>query len=224
MKKINKIKVLVADDHDIYLDGLMALLRAYPEIEVVGSAKDGKQLMQMAEKHKPDVILTDLRMPVVDGITAIRLITISSRPVPMLALSNYDDDSHITEAMEAGAKGYIIKNSQKGEIIDAIRTVHGGYDHFSPATSLTLNMALSKSRVSPGRIAVHDMYSPREKEIIRMICQQRSNREIAERLFMGQRTIEGKRKRIMEKMGVDNSVGVALYAVKNGLFNIEELR
>lgn len=224
MKQKNKIKVLVADDHDIYLDGLTALLCTYPEIELVGSAKDGKELMEMADRYKPDVILTDLRMPVVDGITAIRLISISPRPVPMVALSNYDDDGHITEAMEAGAKGYIIKNSQKGEIIDAIRTVYSGHDHYSPATSLKLKISLSKSKLSPGRIAVNDLYSPREKEIIRMICQQRSNREIGERLFMGKRTVEGKRKKIMEKMGVDNSVGVALYAVKNGLFNIEELR
>ncbi len=224
MKKLRKIKVLVADDHDIYLDGLTALLCTYPEIELVGSARDGKELMEMARKCKPDVILTDLRMPVVDGITAIRLIGISSRPVPMLALSNYDDDSHITDAMEAGAKGYIIKNSQKGEIIDAIRTVYSGRDHYSPATSLKLMTALSKSNISSARIAVHEMFSPREKEIIRMICQQRSNREIAERLFMGKRTVEGKRKRIMEKMGVDNSVGVALYAVKHGLFNLADLR
>ncbi len=224
MKKNKKIKVIIADDHDLILDGLTLLLGKYPDIQLMDAAKDGKQLMELVKKHRPDVVVTDIRMPVVDGITVIRILSAEEEPIPVIVISTYDDENLIVEAMEAGARGYIIKNAQRGEIIEAIRVVYAGYDHYSPGTSRQLKVALAKSKFNPHKIAAQNLFTAREKEIIRMICQEKESKEIAENLFMSQRTVEGVRTKIKEKMHVTSTIGLILYAVKNGLFNLDDLR
>ncbi|NCI46319.1 response regulator transcription factor [Sediminibacterium soli] len=220
MSEEKKIRLLIADDHDVYRDGLQLLLSKDPGIVVVDEAANGKELLEKILVTKPDIVLTDLRMPVMDGVEAIASIVQLFPMVRTIALSTFDSEHLIVEALEAGALGYIIKNAQKGEIIDAVRTVYEGHPYYCKSTSVRLVKMISNSHFNPYKIKEQNLFSDKDKEIIRMICEEKSNREIAEVLFMSPRTLEGIRARILEKMKVKTAAGIAIYAIKNSLYRL----
>ena len=220
MMEDNQIRVLIADDHDVYRDGLQLLLSREPEILVVGEAENGKKLLELLVRTKPHVVLTDLRMPVMDGVTAIGLINRDHPAVRSIALSTFDSEHLIVEALEAGALGYIIKNAQKGEIIDAIKTIYAGHPYYCKSTSARLVKMISTSNFNPYTIKEHLQFTEKDKEIIKLICEDKSNKEIGETLFMSTRTVEGLRSKILDKMKVKTAAGIAIYAIKNALYRI----
>jgi DNA-binding NarL/FixJ family response regulator len=210
-----KIRVIIADDHDIYRDGLKLLLNS-DEIEVVAEASNGIQLLDEARKHKPDVVLTDLMMPVSTGIEAIKELK-KENFERIIALSFFDSDTLIVEALESGAMGYLHKNVQKEEIVEAIKDVYNFRSYYSKATDMRLARSIIKSRYNPYLNKSVPFFTLQEIEIIRLICQEKSSPEIGKILNMGTRTVEGHRAKIVQKMNVRTPVGIAIYAIKNKL-------
>lgn len=216
------IRVAIADDHHIFRDGLAFLLNKEPLVELVGEAPDGRRLVQIVRDLNPDIILTDLRMPEMDGIAAIKSIIGKNKDAKIIALSTFDSDTMVIEALEAGAMGYIVKNADRGEIMEAIRMVYTGSPYYCKTTSNRLIRLIAKSEFNPYKKTGVKLFSDKEKEVIRMICEEKTSKEIAEKLFLSVRTVEGQRVKILEKMNVKTTAGIAIYAIKNGLYFMED--
>lgn len=216
------IRLIIADDHDIYLDGLRLLFSREPAIELVAEAVNGKQLIELSREYDPDVVITDLNMPVLDGIMAIREIVAAPEAPRVIALSTYDQEKRIVQALEAGALGYVIKNAQKGEIIEAVKMVYDGRPYYCLSTSAQLVKMIAKSSYNPYSISQASLFTPQEKQVITLICLERSSKEISATLFMSPRTVDSFRSRILAKMKVHTPAGIAIYAIKNGLFILED--
>jgi DNA-binding NarL/FixJ family response regulator len=211
------IRLIIADDHEIFRDGFKLMLSKFPEIMLVGEAANGRELLELTEKLNPDVILTDIKMPVMDGIEATKKIVELYPEKGIIGLSMYDDDELIIEMLEAGAKGYLIKNAGKDQIIEAIKTVYNDEPYYCRTTSNKLTQMIAKSRFNPYKKTAKAEFSEREKEIIACICDEMTNKEIGDNLFISVRTVEGHRLKILEKMNVKNTVGLVVYAIKNGI-------
>lgn len=219
MQTTADIKLVIADDHEIFRDGFKLMLSKFPEIILVGEAGNGRELLELIEKENPDVILTDIKMPVMDGIEAAKKIVELYPDKGIIGLSMYDDDELIIEMLEAGAKGYLIKNAGKDQIIEAIKTVYNDEPYYCRTTSSKLTQMIAKSRFNPYKKTEKAEFSEREKEIIACICDEMTNKEIGDKLFISVRTVEGHRLKILEKMNVKNTVGLVVYAIKNGIVN-----
>ena len=217
MPTVADIKLIIADDHEIFRDGFKLMLSKFPEIKLVGEAANGRELLELIEKENPDVILTDIKMPVMDGIEATKKIAALYPDKGVIGLSMYDDDELIIEMLEAGAKGYLIKNAGKDQIIEAIKTVYNDEPYYCRTTSNKLTQMIAKSRFNPYKKTEKAEFSEREKEIIDCICDEMTNKEIGDKLFISVRTVEGHRLKILEKMNVKNTVGLVVYAIKNGI-------
>jgi DNA-binding NarL/FixJ family response regulator len=217
MPTVADIKLVIADDHEIFRDGFKLMLSKFPEIVLVGEAANGRELLELIEKENPDVILTDIKMPVMDGIEATKKIVELYPDKGIIGLSMYDDDELIIEMLEAGAKGYLIKNAGKEQIIEAIKTVYNDEPYYCRTTSNKLTQMIAKSRFNPYKKTTKAEFSEREKEIIGCICDEMTNKEIGDKLFISVRTVEGHRLKILEKMNVKNTVGLVVYAIKNGI-------
>jgi DNA-binding NarL/FixJ family response regulator len=216
----NTIKVIIADDHDLYRDGLRMLLEKDKDIEVIGEAANGKQLVELVKQNPPDVVLTDLIMPGVDGVAAIKEI-FKTGFTRIITLSTFDSEHLIVEALEAGALGYILKNAQKGEIIEAIKTINDFRPYYCRSTSSRMARLVGQSKFNPYTKEKLDLFSEKEKEIIRLVCEEKSSEEIGKILFMSKRTVDGIRAKILSKMNVKTVAGVAIYAIKNGIYHIK---
>lgn len=220
MNDSRKIRLVIADDHDIYRDGLRNLLTKDVQFEVVGEASSGKKLIETATALRPDIVLTDLRMPVIDGVLAITTLMRDFPSMGCIALSSFETEHVIVDALEAGARGYVTKNAQRGEIIEAVHTVADGYPYYCGSTSKRLVTMICENRLSLHHHPEPLQFSGRELEIVRLICQDKSNKEIGEALFMSPRTVEGIRAKILDKMKVKTAAGIAIYAVKHALFRL----
>lgn len=220
-KHYRHINVVIADDHEIFRDGFRAMLKKYPEIKLVGEAEDGKELLAVCEKLKPDVIFTDIKMPVMDGIEATMLLQKNNPQSNIVALSMFDEDNLIIDMLEAGAKGYMLKNAHKDEIIEAIHHVSKGDTYYCKHTSEKLIKLISKSSFNPYKKTPKPQFTEREIQIIKLICEQYANKEIAAMLELSVRTIEGHREKIQEKIKARNTAGIVIFAIKNGIHRIE---
>jgi two-component system, NarL family, response regulator NreC len=196
------IKVVIADDHELFRDGLKLMLSKHKEIEIAGEAENGIELIELVKKYKPDVILTDIKMPLMDGIEAVKKITADNADAAIVCLSMFDEESLIMEMLEAGAKGYLIKNSDKKEIYDAIISVYNRQPYYCHSTGPKLLKMIAGSEYNPYR---------------KKKAEEFTEREIADVLYISSRTLEGARQRLMEKMGVKNTVGLVVYAIKHGI-------
>jgi two-component system response regulator NreC len=214
----NTINIILADDHEIFRDGFAAMFKKPNGIKLVGEARNGIQLVALAEKHDPDVILTDIKMPGMDGIEATRIILQKMPHVGIIALSMFDDDNLIIDMLEAGAMGYLLKNAHKKDIIEAIKTVSRREPYYCGHTSMKLAKLIASSRFVPGKAAEKPVLTDKESEIIHLICREFSNKEISETLHLSIRTIEGYRERIMEKIHARNTAGIVVYAIRNNIF------
>lgn len=211
------IKLLIADDHEIFRDGFKLMLTKFPYIILSGEAENGRQLIDLAEKIKPDVIITDIKMPVMDGIEATKKIIEILPCTGVIGLSMFDEDDLIIDMLEAGAKGYLLKNAGKEQIIEAVRTVYNDEPYYCKNTSRKLTQMIAGSKFNPYKKIEKIDFSEREIEIIELICKEQTNKEIADKLFLSVRTVEGHRLKILEKMNVKNTVGLVVYAIKKGI-------
>lgn len=218
-----RITLLIADDHEIFRDGLSLMLSKQEDIQLIAQAENGKELVELTEKHQPDVILTDIKMPQMDGIEATRILIQKFPGLKIIALSMFDEESLIVEMLESGAKGYLLKNADKHEILEAITSVHEEKTFYCRGTSARLALMIVKSKFNPYKKRQPVVFNDREKEIIKLICQQFTAHEIGEKLFLSKRTVEGYRIRILEKMNVKNTAGIVVFALKHNFIKESEI-
>jgi DNA-binding NarL/FixJ family response regulator len=190
--------------------------------EVVAEAKTGYDLIELVKSYHPDIILTDIQMPKLSGVEATKVIHSLYPTIGILAISMFNDETHVVDMLESGALGYLLKSADKHEIIDAINSVHQGNPYYCQSTSARLTIAISKSKFNPYKEADQSiLFSTIEVEVIQLICEELSTKEISEQLYKSTRTIEGYRVKILEKMKVKNTAGIVIYAIKNELFKLK---
>lgn len=214
----NSIRIILADDHQIFRDGFTAMFKANSPIQVIGEAKNGEQLISKVESLQPDVVLTDIKMPDMDGLQATHAIHQRFPQIGIIALSMFDDDNLVIDMLEAGALGYLLKNASKKEITEAIKTVNAGQPYYCNHISVKMARLIAASRAGINRPQDKPLFTEKEIETIRLVCQEYSNKEIAETLFLSVRTIEGYRKSIMEKANAKNVAGLVVYAIRHNIF------
>ena len=217
------IRLVIADDHEIFRDGLALMLSKQQDIVLAGQASNGRDLLQLAEHLKPDVVMTDIKMPIMDGIEATKLLLEQNPDLRIIALSMFDEENLIVDMLEAGAKGYLLKNADKQEILDAINNVYDNKTYYCRHTSARLASLIVKSKFNPYKKSEPISFNDREKEIIRMICHQCTNQEIGDKLYLSKRTVEGYRTKILEKMNVKNTAGVVIFALRHHIITEKEL-
>ncbi len=219
----NTIKLVIADDHEIFRDGLALMLSRQEDIALIGQAENGRELLDLVRSLSPDLVITDIKMPHMGGIEATRQLVKMYPDIKIIALSMYDEDNLIVDMLEAGAKGYLLKNADKKEILEAILTVYEDNNFYCRHTSARLAAMIVKSRFNPHKSAQPIEFSDREKEIISLICKQQTAQQIGDLLFLSKRTVEGYRTKIMEKMNVKNTAGIVIFALRNNLIKEEEI-
>ncbi|RYY38755.1 MAG: response regulator transcription factor [Chitinophagaceae bacterium] len=212
------ITVLITDDHRIFREGLKALLKKSraEDIDVIAEADNGLSSIERAVSLDPDIVLMDIQMPSMDGITATREYQRRRLRAGIIGLSTFNDILLIQQMINAGAKGYLLKNAPTEEIVRAIRTVYSGGMHIAPDTFIRNTPATSTltTRLSDPRTS---LLTPREKDIIRLICQGLSSKETATALDISIRSVDTHKEHIMKKLQVKNAVAIAVYALQNGL-------
>lgn len=208
------IRILVADDHPIVRDGLVAVLSTQPDFEVVGEAADGRQVVEQALAFQPDVILLDLEMPEVDGVQALEQLRKLGKSVRAVVFTAFDTDERILSALRAGAKGYLLKGAPREELFNAVRVVHAGGSLLQPVVASRLLERFSEA--VPLMVAPEQL-TPRELEVLAWVAQGHPNKEIAERLAISQRTVKFHVSSIMGKLGAANRTEAVALAVQHGL-------
>jgi len=209
-----RIRVLIADDHPVVRQGLKVMLGAQPDIELVGEATNGEEAVHKARVLRPDVIIMDLKMPLKDGLTAIKEINQADLDARILVLTSYPDDDNVFTAIKAGAMGFLLKDSPPEHLLEAIRTVHRGESALHP----TIARKLIQEIKHPPRLPLaEEPLTPRELEVLQCLAQGLSNREIAARLCVSIRTVTTHVRNILDKLHLANRTQAALYAVEHGI-------
>jgi DNA-binding NarL/FixJ family response regulator len=214
------IRIVLADDHEIFRDGFRVMLKKQPGVELVGEAADGEELIKLVEELQPDVVVTDIKMPKLDGIKATTMITKKHPHIGVISLSMFDEENLIIDMLEAGAKGYLLKNAHKDEIIAAVESVYRDQTYYCNHTSRKLTKMIAESSFNPNRRPHKPEFTEREILVMKFICQELSNREIAMNLKLSVRTIEGYREKIQEKISARNTAGIVVYAIKNSIYQV----
>ncbi|HWK06581.1 MAG TPA: response regulator transcription factor [Puia sp.] len=210
------INIAIADDHLIFRSGLKKCLEFSAEVTIVSEAADGKELLRQLAAQKTDIVLTDIHMPVMDGIEATRYIREFYPEVKVLALSMSEEEETIVKTIQAGANGYLVKTADPEEIVRAIGCIiESGY-YFNKYVSAAMARQLSRKNETPG-LQPRDDLNFREKEVLKLVCEERTNIEIARQLFVSPRTVEGYRSRLIEKSGARNIAGLVLFAIRIGI-------
>ncbi len=218
MNEAASIKVVIADDHEIFRDGLRMMLQKQPGINLLAEAEDGRELIEHIKHLQPDVVITDIKMPRMDGTAAVKHIAEHYPNIGIIALTMFDEEDLIIDMLEAGAKGYLLKNADKHEMIGAIKAVYNNEPYYCQHTSHRLAQMVARSKFNPYAQHVKPLFNDREKEMITCICDGLTNKEIAAKIFLSVRTVEGLRMKLLEKMNVKNTAGIIIYAIKNDLY------
>lgn len=212
------IKVLLVEDHKILRDGLKAALSGNKEIKVIGECEDGNQVMEFLEKNEVDVILMDIKMPILGGIETTQQVNEKYPNIKILALSMYNEEAYIMKIFKAGASGYILKNTSISEMIEGIKKVYEGEIFYSlEVANIMVSKYMNKTikaKTKNTSITIDDL-TKREKEIIKLISNEFTNQEIADKLFISARTVDTHRRNLLQKLGVKNTAGLVKFAMIN---------
>lgn len=216
---MNKIRVLLADDHTILRDGIRALLDDQADIEVIGEAEDGLSTVKMVAKLKPDVVIMDIAMPILNGLEATRQIQRDYPQVKVLILTMHENEEYIRQVLAAGALGYVLKDAAAHDLLGAIRAVHRGEAVLSPAiTRLVIEDYLRWGDIRPADIS--NGLTPREREILQLIAEGYTNKEIAEILSLSVKTIQSHRSNLMSKLDLHDRGELIKYAIQKKIIDI----
>ena len=214
------IRILLVDDHEIVRVGLKAFLSGFDDIEVAGEAANGREAVERAAELSPDVILMDMMMPEMDGIDAIRAIRDRDLPGRAIALTSFATDDKIFPAIKAGAMGYLLKDSSPGELLEAIRRVHRGEPSLPPDIARKVLAEMGRPDIRPDT-PTPDPLTPREVETLRLVAKGKSNKAIAEELFVSEATVRTHMTSILSKLHLANRVEATLYALREGIASLD---
>lgn len=206
------IRILLVDDQNLICQGLRAMLNLEPDLEVVGIANNGKDALEQVAALQPDVVLMDVKMPVMDGREATRLITQSFPNTSVLVLTTFDDDQYISDAMRAGAKGYLLKDMPSEELAQAIHLVYRGYTQLAPGLMEKLMNTSVSNPTPPTSNTINSQLTPREREVLELIGQGLTNRNIAEQLYISEGTVKTHVNHLLNRLELRNRAQLAIYA------------
>ena len=216
---MKQIRILLADDHTVMRRGLRLLIESQPEFSVVAEASDGRQAVQQAEATMPDVAVMDIAMPNLSGIEAAQRIATAQPNTAIVILSMHSDEGYVLRALKVGAKGYLLKDSAEGDLIEAIKAVHEGKPFFSPEISKMLVEDYVREIRTRGAEDTYDLLTSREREILQLLAERKSNKEIALALNISVYTIETHRRNLHEKLNLHSLAELILYAVRKGIIS-----
>lgn len=208
-----KYKVIIADDHTLFRQGLRLILEDIEGLEVVADVANGRELIDITDQFLPDLVIMDINMPQVNGIEASRVLLQKYPDLKILVISMYSDEQYYNSVIENGVKGFILKDAENTELRAAVNTILNGKTYFSQE----LLIKLIRSKQHPVNVAI----SPREQEVLELICQGFSTQEVATRLFLSERTVENHRASLLDKTGCRNSLSLVLYAIRNKLVSLQ---
>ena len=218
MASVEKIKVLIVDDHQVVRQGLRTFLDLHEDIQVIGEAGDGQAAVELASQLTPDVILMDLVMPRMDGIAATRKIKSLGRGIRVIALTSFAEDDKVFPAIQAGASSYLLKDVSPDALVEAIRAVHQGEARLHPEIMLKLMEQVARQPQDEKPTAGPQL-TERENEVIRLVAEGKNNREIAQTLVISEKTAKAHISNILGKLGLEDRTQMAIYAIKNGMVN-----
>lgn len=217
-----KIKVLLAEDHTIVRKGITSLLAAEADIEVVGEAEDGQEAVEKTEQLGPDVVLMDNTMPVLNGLEATRQIKKRFPEIKVLVLTMHTTEEYIQQFLQAGASGYLIKKTAPKELVTAIHAVYRGDSYLSPAVSNVIIEGYLHQAATTTSEDSYEKLTDRERQVLQMITEGVSNREIAERLHLSVKTVNNHRMNLMDKLNIHNTAKLVKYAIRKGVISLDE--
>ena len=211
------IRILLADDHNIMRDGLRLLLERQPGFEIVGEASDGRQALSLAQEFRPDIAIIDIAMPGLNGIEATRRITEACPQTGVIILSMHFDESYVIRSLKAGARGYLLKDSARADLISAIRAVTQAKTYFSPKISQILQEDYMQELEQKHQDDSYDLLTDREREVLQLIAEGLANKEIANKLNLSVYTVDTHRSHILRKLNLHSVPEVILYAVRKNI-------
>ncbi len=220
MNSGKRTRVLVVDDHAIVRQGLRAILDTEPDIEVVGEAADGREAVRKTLTLRPDVVIMDVSMPRMNGLEATARIAKENAAVKIVALTMHSSEEYVYSLLKAGARGYLLKESVSSDLIEAIHAVQAGGTYLHPAISSKVVDGYLKKPHARSRPGMMDVLTPREREILQLIAEGHTNKEIAGLLVLSVKTIENHRTRIMDKLEIHNVAGLTRYAIGRGIASV----
>jgi two-component system response regulator NreC len=216
---MNEIRILLADDHTVMRAGLRLLLERQTDLAVIGEAEDGRQTVELVDAKEPNVVVMDISMPKLNGIEATRQIVSKHPKTSVVILSVHADESYVMRALKAGAKAYLLKDSAEADLIRAIRAVSEGKSFFSPAVSKMLLEDYIRQLQERGEEDSYELLTTREREILQLLAEGKSNKDVANMLNLSLYTVETHRAHILQKLGLHTIPDLILYAVRKGIIS-----
>jgi len=216
---MRKIRVLLADDHQLMRSGLRLMLERESDMSVVGEASDGREAVALAKSLKPDVVVMDIAMPNLSGIEAAHQMIQENPELGIVMVSMHSDETYVLRALKAGSRGYLLKDSAEADLIKAIHVVAGGKSFFSPAISKVLLDDYVRNLKRSGTEDAYELLTPREREVLQLIAEGKSNKDIANLLNLSVYTVESHRSNLMEKLNLRGLPELILYAVRKGIIS-----
>ncbi len=217
---MQKIRMLVVDDHTIVRDGICALLALAADIEVVGEAENGREAVEKVKQLAPDVVLMDIVMPIMDGLEATRRIRKEFPETKVLVLTQYDEEEYIFSIIEAGAKGFISKTAASSELASGIRAVHHGASFLSPTAAKVFVEDFQLGASMRGKQDPYHQLTNREREVLKLVAEAYTTREIADILAVSPKTVEGHKTNLMDKLDIHNKTDLIKYAIRKGIITV----
>jgi two-component system response regulator NreC len=214
-----KIRILIADDHGIVRKGLRLQLEQHQEFEIVGEATEGREAVRMAEEFSPDVVIMDIAMPSLNGIQATAQLVKKNPQIGVIILSMYSDETYLLRTLAVGAKGYLLKETAEVDLDSAVRAVAQGKPFFSPGIANTLLQDYMRQLRQRGLQDSYDLLTEREKEVLQLLAEGKSNKEIASMLNLSTNTVDTHRARLMQKLNLHSSAEIVLYAVRKRIIS-----
>jgi two-component system response regulator NreC len=214
---VNPVRIVLADDHTVMRNGLRLLLERQPNLKVVGEAADGRQAVALSESANPDVVIMDIGMPNLNGIEAARQIVSHNPRTAIAILSMHSDESYVIRALKAGARAYLLKDSAEADLLAAIRALSEGKSFFSPAISRILVEDYMRQLERQGAEDTYELLTNREREILQLLAEGRTNKEVAAMLNLSLYTVETHRTHILQKLNLHSVPELILYAVRKGI-------